>query len=298
MFLKRILHIIAFILFLSQISDAYRFKEPKCISPIDTRTLEIAHPERPSIAIHEYKRCVYTISRHHIIPYHIVREFFNKAFSQKEIHPKLIEFVEILLTDFIEHERVKWRGFDGLIGAAILNKKFRLPKTPLIWSDLEHSTELNFTLAAQTMFVWMPFNVFEGPHPQNRAGVPVENFEYGVAKIIGESNMNSMVKAFRDMTRYIDTFKLDVANGYFVKAIDNLIDVRNRNRFGYPRFNSANWKLVHAISTKFGSKQCTFHVQGNATAEVETVFPSIPFRKDIYCINTYEQMMQYIRDHS
>lgn len=129
------------------------------------------------------EECAYTMSRHHVIPFNTLRDFFNKGNAQstndRATHKVLYDFY---LEDLIH----------SLSGRVTPEQ----PNFPTV-NDADPIKAIVSNVA------WLPFNLFAGPSGDNRSDDPDESFETGAGPIVGTQKLAELKSLYDDMKKYI-----------------------------------------------------------------------------------------------
>lgn len=136
------------------------------------------------------------MARHHIIPLNVLRKFFNTLVKTDDIafksaQQELFSFLQRLGT--IASATVEeLNEFDFLRQIRILRGFGSFLSSPLTLS--RYSAQPNYIRIIQSLFAWMPFNIFEGPIPRLRRLDPGNAFEHNAGDIIGAQMLQRLAQ--------------------------------------------------------------------------------------------------------
>ncbi|XP_049312576.1 uncharacterized protein LOC115066416 isoform X4 [Bactrocera dorsalis] len=178
-----------------------------------------------------------TGSRHHIIPFQILRSFFNTALLQTTLASRVAQYlsayISTIAAQFISN------------GESIQSQnQITIPIDDEVVITVDPLEEM---FAALT---WLPGNIFIGPPPavrygddplNQRGGDPGNAFEQYANRIIrDDTHFTALQNLNRDMQRYVNN-PLDV--NLFHQIMQNL-DIVNRRTTPFP-FDAQDWQIVN-----------------------------------------------------
>lgn len=201
------------------------------------------------------KGCSFTLSRHHIIPYSLVRDAFNLALQKAAWDIRLKSAIYVLVDGAIENARHRTHYHADAESLNAMSTEAEqqfaitaLPRRPFIIGP--NSGESRRVSLIQASLVWAPFNWFEGPSPRNRENDPGDNFDYESKAIISEGLYNRL----RDLNSDLQCFKSSPSDvDCFIRAADEWKRLYDWEPFGHHRFSLIKWTLTRIVGT-----QCKF----------------------------------------
>lgn len=169
-------------------------------------------------------------TRHHIIPYNVLRDFYHNAIREAEHANILGEHISSRITRianyFLEdpdlgnsrRNAIEWNGLlDTVAGTFIA---------------------LDFHDRMMSAFIWMPGNLFYGPSPNLRGDDPLENFELRSNVIIGDDAFERLHTLYQNILRFNDATDRTEAN--FQNIMAALNEVWNERKMPYA-FHREDW---------------------------------------------------------
>lgn len=182
---------------------------------------------------------------HHTIPFSVLRDFFNAVIlsnnqlDMNQLASSLFRMVQQLESfvrnpdNFQGRNNARYvqqlRGLseeieDGRIAGVIINRSVslnnRVPGLTLI----------------ETVFNWLPGNVFIGPRPEHRSDDPGERFEINAEAIVGTEQFNRLRRLNDMMITYVDSPGL-----VNFDELINLLNEATQNPNVVFRYNEENW---------------------------------------------------------
>jgi hypothetical protein len=154
------------------------------------------------------------VSRHHIIPFGVLRGFYNKVAEKNRLR-NLSGFLNSFsnsLSFYAASNGADCVSFgDDLVDAGNLaqGQAFGLTRT----ANLELNPNANAPLGFATFeefYAWLPGNLFIGP--TNRTDDPQSGFEVSSRTIVGEDTYTTLFRAYNNMQNYINTGDASLLN--------------------------------------------------------------------------------------
>ncbi|MGH3810809.1 MAG: hypothetical protein ACRDRU_30185 [Pseudonocardiaceae bacterium] len=172
-----------------------------------------------------YNNGVVNLSRHHIIPYNTLRDFWNMLVTQN-----MIGLARPLLEAI--HKNVKNYTIT-------LDQDQRITVRAVIKSIINGDREFDNTAWEYfaRVYLWLPGNIFIGPFSDIRQDDPGGDFEGKAGPIVGSRHL-SMWTAYNRMTMYVDGNLHK--NEYAQEAIKRLVEIAPINNL-IP-LNRLNWR--------------------------------------------------------
>lgn len=280
---------------------------PPIIDPsAEIRSFEIpilrqnGRPYRPPQPLHlqyetriEVQGQTHAISRHHIIPYSVLRDFWNNIIRDSAHFTRFGLFLEHLTNNALMF--YQGQGFITqriheayLISQRIINGRLQLPT--------DHRQGVR---TLQMLFVWMPGNIFFGA--RNRADDPGDNFEIDADLIVGTENRDRLHNIYDGMLSYneqqanrhelvsnIVNWLIEIPNVLYISLSEHYI---SSPRAGYVQIS---WDPSDGAST------ITQICQGptpprhpRQTSTVEKIKGKVSFANDPLCLKTYFEFNIY-----
>ncbi|WP_146011709.1 MULTISPECIES: hypothetical protein [Burkholderia] len=208
------------------------------------------------------------VSRHHIIPYNVLRAFYNRVM---ETHGEILRFRSFLI--------VFGRNIPSYASAASLDcERNRLDY--LEASNLALAVADNYARwggnrpppgldTFQEFYTWLPGNLFIGPN--NRSDDPGEGFEEGAVEIVGQNAFNTLSSVYQNMVRYNNGDQSVL--GSIATGLTQIADRRSV----YPLY-SGDWQYVNGeyrIKTPQGKRTNTHPTSIPASATTSDTCNSI-----------------------
>uniref|UniRef100_A0A0K8V8T5 Uncharacterized protein n=1 Tax=Bactrocera latifrons TaxID=174628 RepID=A0A0K8V8T5_BACLA len=215
----------------SKISYLFMWREDACSSIWDRpRHTSLVPPSEI-----QFENCTYTGSRHHVIPFEILRNFFNSALRQASEASRVARYLAAYIFSIAEQYIANGESIQHQNPIAI-----DVPVVIVI-------DPLEEMFAALT---WLPGNIFIGPpanirhhdNPQNQSGGdPGNAFEQYANRIIrDDTHFTALQNLNRDMRLYMNNTS-DV--NLFHQIMTNL-DIVNRRTTPFP-FDAQDWEIVN-----------------------------------------------------
>lgn len=163
------------------------------------------------------------LSRHHIIPYNRLRDFWN-AVIRNPTH--LLHFADVLQV-LVNNARIFYDP-DAVIS---LNRAQGvvdgIRSRRLLYNTQLTPDDRNGVAALQVLFAWMPGNIFVGVGVQSRADDPGSNFERNAGVVIGPENMQRLETLNNYMIHIHDGDMVNDNDNFFRNAIELLRQIPN-----------------------------------------------------------------------
>ena len=176
-------------------------------------------------------------ARHHIIPFNVIRDFYNTVAQRRETRSMrkfFLAFASIA---------PNWRGnrhelcvgqsdFGFNIGVAIQFAR----AIAFGWSQMRADVDsVRGFDSFNEFYTWMPWNLFIGPEGAHRLDDPGAGFESQAAGVVGTNYLRELSELHQNMLAYIR------GNESLLPGIVNqLTDLSTRGRTVF-RFNRDNW---------------------------------------------------------
>lgn len=187
-------------------------------------------------------------SRHHIIPYSDLRDFFNRALRSNNVNERRIfkNFIQRLVNQALLQNELTGNDITILIEQGIRSDMpiMRIPVLNLIIS-LHTDTLDRIRDRIRALYTWMPFVWFHGYDPRNRADDPNGGFETTAARITIKKDRN--LEELRVLHRAIRLF-VDSGNafGHAIDLMNAMIDLSSRDDTDYGSFDPSDWIQVES----------------------------------------------------
>lgn len=219
-------------------------------------------------------------SRHHIIPFDILRLFFNAVvqsqdpLAQRTIARVLTQLTVDALSDQTYLHRTLTR--DRIENAHRL--AIRMQRGEFNMQTVSPTYFGESLGILMTLFSWMPGNIFIGPVGSLRGDDPGSGFEYASAPIIGQEQFDSLYGIYRRMVAYINGN--DNTNNNLVDIVDRLNNLDNSQLHFYLetqwRRNTANGNERYYIFNNSNNRRLR---------NIDSVLEKPPIRQeDKYCL--------------
>lgn len=235
--------------------------------------------------------CSFALARHHVIPFNVLRDFFNLLFQQSIGHRgisfQLGDFISKILVNAVARENAAlgvsndptenlanlrnslsvYGNEDELYNGIVnLFDFYRLPQNPLDLANIvingrleDAETVERMKVIVQAALSWMPFNLFEGPSGEYRSDDPGDEFEENAALPVGEENLNALRRAYDRMRSYVQNSVTDTTDVRYV--FENLNEVRLRSPNGYGPYSPDEWIEEQPIQKRPNVWLCRFHIR-------------------------------------
>ena len=193
------------------------------------------------------------MTRHHIIPWHIINNFLANVFQHGDYTiPKIANKINDFLS--MNAINVLGNGSDGNVTAIDLDDYINNNN-----QGTHGVNELNSSL--QACVTWIPWNIFEGPTPQLRTDDPKEKFESNAYFILG-------AEKFKKIRRLHDLLKAynegNGANPELAFNIANRLSSLSHTYRDVAHYNPEQWRIQEAhdknglFSTSYSIKTSKF----------------------------------------
>lgn len=126
-----------------------------------------------------------TASRHHIIPFATLKNFYNLVVAENLNSPRGAYIAQRLSGIWEKFSNNEHNDATITIGDQTKRK-------------------IKFEYRIQATYAWMPGNIFYGPNPSRRFDDPQENFEEGSEKIVGRDIFLILKRLNGNMLEYIN----------------------------------------------------------------------------------------------
>lgn len=175
------------------------------------------------------------VSRHHIIPFNILRDFYNRVSANnrlRRIGGFLFEFAE---------------NIEVYANRAGLNVQRIGPEIQMA-ANLSEGQAIGFTRPAgrntppefdtfEQFYAWIPGNLFIGP--RNRSDDPENNFERNARVFLTQRDYERLERIYQDMVSYIETND----NGALFRLANDLPQLARRT--GVYDIDPEAWEFVN-----------------------------------------------------
>ncbi|WP_158653304.1 hypothetical protein [Aeromonas veronii] len=183
------------------------------------------------------------VSRHHIIPFGVLRSFYNKVAENNRLR-SLSGFLNSFsssLSFYAASNGANCASFgNDLIDAGNLaqGQAFGLTRA----AALSSNAPLGFA-TFEEFYAWLPGNLFIGP--TNRIDDPQSGFEVSSRTIVGEDTYTTLFRAYNNMQNYINTGDASLLNS--ISA--DLTNISKRKSI-YP-LQSEHWEVRKDAEGKY-----------------------------------------------
>ena len=175
------------------------------------------------------------VSRHHIIPFNVLRDFYNRVSANnrlRRIGGFLLEFAE---------------NIESYANRAGLNVQRIGPEIQMA-ANLSEGQAVGFTRPSgqnippefdtfEQFYAWLPGNLFIGP--RNRSDDPENNFESNARAFLTQRDFERFERIYRDMVGYIESND----NGALNRLANDLPQLARRT--GVYDINPEAWEFVN-----------------------------------------------------
>ncbi|AAF03952.1 cell wall hydrolase [Candidatus Williamhamiltonella defendens] len=187
-------------------------------------------------------------ARHHIIPYQVLRDFYNAVITRGQSNPlELRTFGQILLHLVDNASRL----YQNTISLSQLDDARSVALDFMHGVVLGDETrfseqQVSGLYAIRTLFTWFPANIFIGPDTSYRFDDPGNGFEWNARSIVGAENFNRLEALHNLMVAYINK-RNTLDHGWSVimlarmvsmvslfKALDNVVTISNAQNWFEP----------------------------------------------------------------
>nr|AII74054.1 putative Shiga-like toxin alpha subunit [Bacteriophage APSE-4] len=151
-------------------------------------------------------------SRHHIIPHATLRDFYNRVIERAPDHQNELREFTSALSNLIDNADRYYLNFLHPMERIDNERELRYARTALnrLVNTWTHQREFTVTSEddiglrlIQSIYIWMPGNIFLGPAPSERADDPGSNFDEEAIHIIGRENYNILHTIYLLMRAYV-----------------------------------------------------------------------------------------------
>ncbi|MCM7591168.1 hypothetical protein M8S10_20410 [Enterobacter chuandaensis] len=163
------------------------------------------------------------LSRHHIIPYNLLRDFYNAVIEDGKI-TRLAGFLNKLSSKAAEYNATNCHSDDVQGGASLA----AMIASGSITENKDKTESPDYKDDFFSLYIWMPGNLFPGPESKKRSDDPNEAFESKAGDIVG-SDFTHYQQLANDMNDYINSHDEKILSG----INDNLEFIANKTT-SYP----------------------------------------------------------------
>ncbi|WP_418153354.1 hypothetical protein [Actinoalloteichus caeruleus] len=137
------------------------------------------------------------LARHHIIPYNVLRDFWNKLVEEEKIHltHPLLKVIQSKLVDGVNGYKILMNQDDRTVAAEVCAEVIEGA------TEFESDRWENFAL----VYAWLPGNLFLGPDERFRKNPATDEFEEHCSPIVGKQVYSTMRSAYNNMKQYINS---------------------------------------------------------------------------------------------
>ncbi|XP_055838160.1 uncharacterized protein LOC129906415 [Episyrphus balteatus] len=183
----------------------------------------------------EYGNTILTGTRHHVIPFQVLRNFFSFAVQRSREASRIGEYLSAYISTITDQ---------------LIDRGQSVQRPEPIPTDAEAVIFIDPMEEMFASLTWLPGNIFLGPAPQNRrrddplnqrGGDPGNAFEQYANRIIrDEAHFTALENLNRDMQLYLNNpLNFDL----FFQIMHNL-DIVNRRTTPFP-FDAQDWEKVN-----------------------------------------------------
>lgn len=176
-----------------------------------------------------------SVSRHHIIPFNVLRSFYNRVADRGRLR-NLSGFFNTYSNNLY-----LYAGSNGIDCVRLGHDLVDAGNLGLAQGyGMARAGGSNHALGFDTFeqfYAWLPGNLFIGPN--NRSDDPEENFELNASVIVGTTNFDILYRAYQDMNLYLSTNDDSLLNSIAV----NLSKISNRKSIY--ELNANDWEFVN-----------------------------------------------------
>lgn len=238
-------------------------------------------------------------SRHHIIPYSDLRQFFNRALRSTDegVRTKFKNFIQKLVNQALLRDVITAADIALLVEQGSISDMpiMRIPVLNLIITlHLENRPNM-IRDRIHALYTWMPFLWFHGYDPRNRADDPQGGFEETAARIVdvGNRNLETLRTLHRSMRIFVNTGRtFDNA----IHQMDAMIDESSRVDTDYGPFYPSDWMQVESLGDL-----CQFRVRplhDRTELKKRESATGIYRNDDPFCSGTNATLMKHLADGS
>lgn len=241
-------------------------------------------------------------ARHHIIPYHVLRDFYNAVLRRGQSNQQeLITFGQILL-HLVDNAFTLYQNtiaLSQLYDARSVAVNFM---QGVVFGDETRFSEQQVSglYAIRILFTWFPANIFIGPDTSYRFDDPGNGFEWNARSIVGAENFNRLEELHNLMVAYIHQRNtLDDGSAVTMlvrivslfKALDNVLTISNAQNW----FEPPDWYGDERVGIGFNGRVEYVDVQNlnppeNRREKRENknnfIVKRLPTIADPYCLMT------------
>lgn len=216
--------------------------------------------------IYTKESCIFGLSRHHIIPYNTLRDFFNKASDRSVIDQRTSDKLYTFYEKLIDSLGQRVRAIDvheDIANCAVTHGSESVCKTFPNLPQASPNRIFPKTEATKTIEIikstvaWMPFNLFDGPSGTNRMNDPGYDFENDAASIVGATKFAKLKSIFDGMRTYVRNSNVDV----FGRVIDEILP--ELDSISYNHFQEYQWQYVEKkrVDKEDPETICVFNIK-------------------------------------
>nr|SAY46170.1 Uncharacterised protein [Serratia marcescens] len=186
-----------------------------------------------------------TVSRHHIIPFNMLRSFYNRVAERGRLR-NLSGFLNTYSNNLYLY--ASSNGVDcGRLGNDLVDAgNLGLAQGYGMATAGGSNPALGFDTFEQ-FYAWLPGNLFIGPN--NRSDDPHEGFETNAAVVVGAANFDIISRVYRDINLYLANNDDALLNSISVNLS------RMSNRKSIYNLNPNDWEFVNGQYRLSNSKK-------------------------------------------
>lgn len=172
------------------------------------------------------------LSRHHIIPYNLLRDFYNTVIADGKI-TRLAGFLNKLSSKAVEYNASNCHSDDIQGGASLA----AMIASGSITENKDKTESPDYKDDFFSLYIWMPGNLFPGPESKKRSDDPEEAFESKAGDIVGPdfTHYQQLVNEMKDYIKSHNDTKLSGINA-------NLEFIANKTT-SYP-LDATKWEKI------------------------------------------------------
>lgn len=186
---------------------------------------------------------------HHIIPFNVLRDFYNEVMNREdpvEMYQLGDSFIFMLneIRVFVENEN----NFSGRDNSRFLEQAIQFSEEIRDGNIPEISTYMRFfeldrrisegVMSLQTIYSWLPVNVFIGPTPEYRSDDPGDSFEINAGTIVGSEHYNRL-NTLNNMMKTCVHRTLTVSFSELIRLLNKVVQ---HPHFVF-QFNNDDWEV-------------------------------------------------------
>lgn len=208
-------------------------------------------------------------SRHHIVPYSDLRDFFNGALRSNDINIRMRfkDFLRKMLDHALLSNHITDEDISVLLeqGTRTDMPIMRIPVLNLIITLYTENRINRIRDRIHALYTWMPFIWFYGYDPRNRADDPSGDFEATAARITSPKRPLEELRVLHRSIKLFVNYGTIRSFEYAMDLMEKMLDESSREDTDYGPFNPMDWTQVQPLG-----ELCQFRIRQSRLGKRET----------------------------